>query len=222
MNDKEPKLLPLMIDMSDHNVVIFGGGQVGERKAALFSRFAPTTVISRSFTPGIRELEGPATNLVKTSGVLSDDEIENYVNDAFIVIPTTSDMELNRRITDIAHRCGCLVNSVDGLEDLAVPSIIERGDITVAISTKGASPALSKYMRKTIEKVIPDEFEAMARLLKEMRPQLKLKVATQKERSRILWAVLEDRDVWDALGQSYEEAQDIALKHISDGNDKIN
>jgi precorrin-2 dehydrogenase/sirohydrochlorin ferrochelatase len=216
LKDNRHKLLPLMIDLNNKRVVIFGGGQVGERKAALFFRYGPTTVISRSFTPGIQELKQQGLSLIKKQ-LLSDDEILHHIKDAFIVIPTTSDLEFNKHISDLAHEMGCLVNSVDGLEDLAVPSIIERGDITLAISTHGASPALSKFMRLKIEEAIPDksEFKEMARLLKDMRKILKQEVADQKDRSGILWSILEDKDVWNALGESYENGLDIALKHIS-------
>ncbi len=215
MNDNIPGLLPLLIDMNDRKVVIFGGGQVGERKAALFSRYAPTTVISRSFTPALQELGRQGVCLVNTGTDLSDDEIIEYVKDVFLVIPTTSDLELNRKIRDIAHNNGCLVNSVDGPEDIVVPSIIERGDIILAISTGGASPALSRYMRQKIELAIGPHFEDMARLLGEIRPVLKKEVGSQADRSKILWAILEDEDVWKALAESYEMAFDIALKHIT-------
>jgi len=217
LNDNSPRLLPLLIDMNGRKVVIFGGGQVGERKAALFSRYAPTTVISRSFTPAIQELGRQGVCLVNTGEELSDDEIALYVRDAFLVIPTTSDLELNRRIRDVAHNNDCLVNSVNGLEDLVVPSIIERGDIILAISTGGASPALSRYMRQKIEQAIGPQFEDMARLLGEIRPVLKKEVGSQANRSSILWAILEDKDIWKALAESYELAFDIALKHITNG-----
>ena len=217
MNDNMPGLLPLLIDMNDRKVVIFGGGQVGERKAALFSRYAPTTVISRSFTPALKELGQQGVCLVNTGTELPDVEIIDYVRDAFLVIPTTSNLELNRKIRDIAHNNGCLVNSVDGIQDIVVPSIIERGNIILAISTGGASPALSRYMRQKIEQAIGPHFEDMARLLGEIRPVLKKEVGSQADRSRILWAILEDEDVWKALAESYELAFDIALKHITNG-----
>lgn len=219
LQDSKPKLLPLMIDMTDRKVVIFGGGQVGERKSVLFSRYAPTTVISRDFTPILQDLGDKELKLIKITGTMSDDEILDYLDSAFLVIPTTSDREFNIRIANIAHQRGCLVNSVDGLDDLAIPSIVERGDITIAISTRGASPALSKYMRKKIETMIPAEFETMALLQKEMRVRLKASIPDQRERANILWAILEDEDVWSALTHSYEQALEIALKYLSNGND---
>jgi len=204
-----------MIDMEHKKVVIFGGGQVGERKATLFVKYAPTTLISRSFTSRIYDLGRQGLELIRVS-TLSDNEIQDHINDAFIVIPATSDMELNIKISDLAHSNGCLVNSVDGPDDLAVPSIIKRGNITLAISTQGASPALSKFIRLKIEETIPDgaEFEEMVQLLKEMREILKTEVTNQKDRASILWEILEDEDVWKALGESYKVAFDIARKHM--------
>ncbi|MCL7475362.1 MAG: bifunctional precorrin-2 dehydrogenase/sirohydrochlorin ferrochelatase [Methanosarcinales archaeon] len=218
LQDSEPNLFPLMIDMNDRKVVIFGGGKVGERKAALFVRYAPTTVLSRDFTPLLQDLAGEELKLIETTGTLSDDEILDYIDGAFLVIPTTNDREFNIRVANIAHQQSCLVNSVDGLDDCAIPSIVERGNITIAISTRGASPALSKYMRKKIETVIPAEFETMAQLQKEMRVRLKASIPDQRERASILWAILEDEDVWNALTHSYEQALEIALTHISNGN----
>ncbi|MDF1557037.1 MAG: bifunctional precorrin-2 dehydrogenase/sirohydrochlorin ferrochelatase [ANME-2 cluster archaeon] len=218
VQEGELRLLPLMIDMSKRKVVIFGGGKVGERKAALFFRYAPTSVISHDFTPQLKDLSEQGLRLIKTKGTMSDDEIVNYINGAFMVIPTTNDLEFNNRIAEMAHQMGCLVDSVDSLDDVAVPSIIERGVITISISTGGASPALSKYIRKKIETVITPESDAMAQLQKDIRGRLKATVPEQKDRSRILWAILEDEDVWSALNLSYENAMDIALKHISNGN----
>ena len=213
-----PHLLPLMVEMKNRKVVIFGGGQVGERKASLFLKYAPTTVVSRSFTPGLCELKEHGVNLINTTGTLSDEEILGYIKDVFLVIPTTSDKEFNIRIAELAHQSGSLVNAVDGVEDIAVPSIIEKGDITIAISTKGASPALSKYMRKKIEETISPEFEDMARILKDIRPKLIQQVPKQEDRSRILWTILEDSDVWEALPESYDKALKIALNHLINEN----
>lgn len=204
-----------MVDMNNRTVIIFGGGQVGERKAVLFCKYAKTTVISRTFTPALLELAKHGIELIKTSGMLSDDDITDYVKHSFIVVPATSDLELNSRISGIAREHSCLINSVDGVEDLAIPSIIERGDIIIAISTGGASPALSKYLRKKIEQTVDPHFEDMARLLKEIRPVLKQRVVDQQDRSNILWGIVEDREVWEAMTISYEQAMDIALKNIS-------
>ncbi|HEY9205466.1 MAG TPA: bifunctional precorrin-2 dehydrogenase/sirohydrochlorin ferrochelatase [Candidatus Methanoperedens sp.] len=206
--------LPLMIDLKGREVVIFGGGEVGERKASLFCDHAIVTVISREFNPGLSRLfEDEKIKLIKVKD-LTETEISEHMKNAFMVIPATNDTFLNEKISQLAGRNGKLVNRVDAIGDIIIPSVIERGDIIIGISTLGGSPALSKYIRHKIEKVVTPEFKEMSRLQNEIREILKSKVNDQKERKEILWNILDDEKVWEALGESYEKAYKVALKHI--------
>ncbi len=206
--------LPLMLDLTGKEVVIFGGGKVGERKASFFSGDASVTIISREFSPGLEKLsENGKIKLIKVQD-LTDDEILRYMKNAFIVIPATGDAILNDNIASIADRSGKLVNRVDDMGDVIVPSVIRRGDIILGISTLGQSPALSKFIRQRLEDVITPDFGKMARLQNEFREMLKSQVKDQKERSEILWNVINDNDVWNAFGESYEKGYKVALKHI--------
>ncbi len=208
------KFLPLMLDLAGKEVVIFGGGAVGERKAMLFSGFADVTVISRDFTHALEALfEDEKIKLIKVKD-MTDDDIRNYMKNAFIVIPATSDSLFNEKIASIAQKSTKLVNRVDDMGDIIVPSVIRRGEIVLGISTLGNSPALSKFIRHKLEEVITPEFEQMARLQNEMREYLKSHVMSQKDRSEILWNIINDDDVWGALGESYEKAYKVALEHI--------
>lgn len=208
------EFLPLMLDLTGKEVVIFGGGKVGERKALFFSRVAEVTVISRDFTPVLEGLcKDEEIKLIKVQD-LTDDEILRYMKNAFITIPATNDAILNENIASIADRSGKLVNRVDDKGNIIVPSVIRRGDIVIGISTLGQSPALSKFIRQRLEEVINPGFSQMARLQNEFRELLKSRVKDQTERSRILWNIINDNDVWDAFGESYEKAYKVALKHI--------
>ncbi|VVB89049.1 Precorrin-2 dehydrogenase [uncultured archaeon] len=210
MND----FLPLMLDLTGKEIVIFGGGAVGERKASFFSGMAEVTVISREFTPGLTKLSGNGKiKLIKVND-LTDEEIRQKMKNAFIVIPATSDANFNERTASIAENSGKLVNRVDDMGDIIVPSVIRRGDIVIGISTLGRSPALSKFIRQRLEEIITPEFGLMARLQNEMREMLKSRVRDQKERSEILWNIINDDDVWNAFDESYEKAYNIAFKHI--------
>ncbi|VVB90131.1 Precorrin-2 dehydrogenase [uncultured archaeon] len=208
------ELLPLMLDLSGKEVVIFGGGGVGERKASLFCDHSRVTVVSREFTAGLNQLSRDGKiNLIDVNEI-TDDEISQYLENAFIVIPATNDIILNERIAKLAEKKGTLVNRVDGIGDVLVPSVIRRGDIVIGISTLGKSPALSKYIRQRIEEVITPKFELMSDLQNEIRELLKSQVKDQKERSGILWSIINDNEVWDALDESYEKAYKVASKHI--------
>ena len=208
------KFLPLMLDLAGKEIIIFGGGAVGERKARLFSDMSDVSVISRDFTLSLKKLfdEG-IIKIIKVKD-LTDDDISGYIKNAFIVIPATSDTLFNEKIASIAGNSGKLVNRVDNMGDIIVPSVIRRGDIVIGISSLGDSPALSKYIRKKLEEVITPEFEQMARLQKEMRGLMKSQVKDQKKRSEILWNIINDDDVWGAFGESYEKAFKVASEHI--------
>ncbi len=208
------KFLPLMLDLTGKEVVIFGGGEVGERKASLFCRHAEVTVVSREFTPRLNQLfEEGKIKLVKVNDLI-ESEIRRYVQDAFIVIPSTNDTFVNERIAQLAGESGKLINRVDDMGDVIVPSVITRGDIVIGISTLGKSPALSKYIRQRLEGVITPEFADMSRLQNEIREALKSQVHDQKKRKEILWNIINDSDVWSAISESYEKAYKVALKHI--------
>lgn len=204
------QLLPLFLDLGSRSVVIFGGGSVGERKARLFSDFSRVTVVSKSFTEVLLQMErDESAKLIRADLAQGYHE---YLEGAFMVIPATSDAELNRSIEIAASKKGILVNKVDGIGDVVVPSLIRKGPIAIAISTR--SPALSKYLRLRLERELDENFEGMARLLGQIRNEIKQEVPDQVERSRIIWSILSDGEVWKLLEQSYEKAYMRAREQV--------
>lgn len=216
--EEKSLLLPLCLDLRSRLIVIFGGGMVGERKARLFSQLAIVRVVSRDFTPGLIQMEKEGSlELIRTDATKEYEEFtkdyEELIKAAFIVVPATSDRGLNLAIEKKAGQMGVLVNKVDGAGEVVVPSIIRKGPITLAISTE--SPGLTKYLRQRLEKELTENLKDMALLLKEIRDELKGSVPSQKERSRIIWSILEDEDIWHLLEVSYEKAYMRAREHAS-------
>ncbi len=203
------RTLPLSIDLSGKLVVIFGGGSVGERKARLFSQYARVKVVSREFTLSLMQMAS-AGRLELISDDIAQD-YEKHLSGAFIAVPATSNRELNAAIEKKAKEMGVLVNSVDGPGEVVVPSLIRKGPITIAITTK--SPALSKYIRQKLEREMPDDYRDMAVLLGQVREDLKRSVPSQKERSRIIGRILEDEEIWRLFSVSYEKAYMRARSH---------
>ncbi|OFV68224.1 MAG: uroporphyrin-III C-methyltransferase [Candidatus Syntrophoarchaeum caldarius] len=209
-------MIPLLLDISNRKVVIFGGGRVGERKARLFAEYSDVEVISRDFTPNLRSM-GEKGKIRLREITLPDEssEIEALIKDAFIVIPATDDDEINSRIIEVAKRSEVLVNSTGEVTaDIIVPSVIRRGDITIAIATGGRSPAMSKFLRKRIEREITESDSRMSKLQQRLRAILKTRVENQRERERILWEVLEDQQIWSLLPENEDQALELALKKI--------
>ncbi len=206
--------MPLFLDLKARMVVIFGGGAVGERKARLFSQYGPVRVLSRDFSHGILELANDSqkqVELVECDLTITSD-FGKYLQGAFIAIPATSDSNLNRAIEEEAQDMNILVNNVEGVGDVVVPSILQRGCIAIAISTE--SPALSKYLRLRLEEELTDNYQDMARLINQIRRENKEIVAAQKDRARIIWEILLDDEVWRLLRVSYEKAYMRARSHV--------
>ena len=135
------EFLPLMIDLHEKEIVIFGGGEVGERTASLFCEHAKVKVVSKEFTPGLdRFHEEGKIELIKVKDI-DEKEIAYFLNNAFIVIPATNDPVFNEKIAKIAKDRGKFINRVDDIGDIIVPSVIRRGDIVIGISTGGQSPS---------------------------------------------------------------------------------
>lgn len=170
------------------------------------------TVASLDFSPGIRKMAAEGAIDILEVDLCSG--AADLLREAFIAIPATSDPDLNRRLEEMAKACGVLVNRVDGVGEVVVPSVVERGPVVVAVSTMGESPALARLLRERIEAVLDEGYADMARLLGEMRGVLKERVADQGERRRILYEIICDDEVWHLLAESYEKGYKRAGEHI--------
>ncbi|MCD4822012.1 MAG: bifunctional precorrin-2 dehydrogenase/sirohydrochlorin ferrochelatase [Methanococcoides sp.] len=217
------KYLPLFIDMEGRKVVVFGGGSVGFRKASLFAEYAETAVISIDFSAELEELASSSSSvelIVSDLSSVSDGSILALMEDAFLVIPATNVPSLNDRIRELAQGRGILVNRIDMAGEVVIPSVIQRDGLSIGISTFGSSPAVSKYTRRKLESIITPQYGEMIRLQDEMRTLLKSKVDLQKERKALLWKILEDKAIWDALEVSYEKGYNVAYNIVQEHIDK--
>ncbi len=202
--------LPLFLDFSCRKVVIFGGGAVGERKAKYFLP-AEVLVVSPEFTECLESMG--ADGLVKLERrAVGPGDVPGLIEGAFLVVAATGDKALNDSITRMAGSKGILANNAAGESPAVVPSLIKKGDIMVAISTGGRSPAMSKYLRLKLESALGEDLGRMAALQDRAREELKKTVKGQKRREEILWAILDDPAVWDAL-RDQDRALELALRH---------
>ena len=199
-----------MLDLPGRRVLIFGGGDVGARKAAYFSHEAEVTVISRSFSPdhaglAIRRQEGDIS-------ALSDEALLGLLSGAFLAVAATPDPELNDRIGRLCAEVGVLFNNAAGEPgDVIIPSVVRGNRFLVAVSTYGRSPAVSRYLRMRLETDYAD-LDRMIELQDEVRSMLRETEPVQAERSRILWAILSDDEIREALAADYGRARALAIE----------
>ncbi|MDZ4231094.1 MAG: bifunctional precorrin-2 dehydrogenase/sirohydrochlorin ferrochelatase [Dehalococcoidales bacterium] len=158
---------PLFLNLSGKKCVVVGGGQVALRKVrTLLEAGAAVEVISPE----------PNLELIKMAeegqiSVLRRSYQGGDLKEASVAIAATDDNDINRQVAVEARRSRVLVNVVDDPEncDFIAPSYLRRGDITIAISTAGKSPALAKKIKVRLEEEFGDEFAALAQLIGEVR-----------------------------------------------------
>ena len=175
---------PIFLRVHGRRCGVIGGGEVAERKTlSLLAAGASVTVIS----PRVTE------ELARRARM---GEIEHWnrryrtgdVRGFFLAYAATNDDALHAEIAREAAASGVLLNVVDRPElcTFIVPAVMTRGDLTVAVSTGGGSPALAKQVRETIAAVLGPEYETALDLLSRIRERLGSLALPSSERQRIL------------------------------------
>ncbi|MDW5562478.1 MAG: NAD(P)-dependent oxidoreductase [Methanomassiliicoccus sp.] len=198
---------PLWVDLSSRKVVVFGGGEVGRRKANYLASEAEVIVVAREFVDGFHP------SIVLRSGTV-EDNLTNMVGWADLVIAATNDKGTNDVIAAEAALRGRLCNRADGLSTFLIPSVVERENYKVAVSTEGRSPGMSKYLRLELDRLLDRRYDLMVVLQQELREAAKERVPSQLERERRLWKVLEDKEVWKALENDPGKARERAMSIV--------
>ena len=198
-------MIPLFVDCSGKRVVIFGGGEVASRKVAYFSGEADILVVSRSFSQKIHAL--PVKRTVLDAGTVPDEVLDRIIDGAFLVIGAFSDPAQNNRLKNLCTARGILFNNADGeAGDVIIPSVTMGKNYTLAISTKGNSPAVSRFIREQLEKHYP-ALEEMIALQRDLRAQLKQYQPSPARRNAILREVLNDSALWETLKKDPAQAR---------------
>ncbi len=139
---------PVFLNLNGRRCIVIGGGQIAEGKVLkLIDSGAKIVVISPDATQNIREIAGRGDVELNLRKYQTGD-----LAGAFLVIAATNDRVVNQEIFEEAESLGVLLNAVDDPPrcSFIAPSIVERGPVTLAISTGGASPALARKLRETL------------------------------------------------------------------------
>lgn len=203
---------PIYLDLRGRNVVVIGGGKVAERKVrTLISSQADVTVISPDLTPRLKRLlaheefryikrryrngdiAGSMMVLVATDDRAANEGIASNIKDSNILI----------NIADIPDKCNFIL-----------PSIVERGDLIISISTSGKSPAFAKQIRREIEKVFGKEYILFTRVLGRVRKRLLEDIHSEKKRRSVFQRLVKS-DVLRLLKDGKKSGAEILLRDIT-------
>ena len=164
------KTYPIFAIIEDKPCLVVGGGAVGERKVQdLRQAGAKVTVLSRELTPALKELAEAGQ-----IRYLAEDFTPDHLKGMVLVLAATDDRQVNARVSAAAQAQGLWVNVADDPEfcTFIVPAQVKRGDLTLAISTGGASPALARKLRRELQQQFGPEYRPYLALLKGLRDRL--------------------------------------------------
>jgi precorrin-2 dehydrogenase/sirohydrochlorin ferrochelatase len=211
-------MLPLYVNVTGKRVVVFGGGEVAERK---ISQILDTggaggmiEVYSRDFTPRIEELrEKGAIRCFRCD--LWSRNLREQIKGAFLILVCTDDEALNERILNAAANFDVLVNYRDE-GDAFMSAVVNKGGFLISVSTEGKGPAMARYMKKKIAALIGDKEAKMLLIQSYLRGYLKGRIKEEKRRRAILNHVLSDGECWAALDEPVEIAEERIVKLVGD------
>lgn len=205
---KAPTYYPVYLNLQGKLCVIIGGGRIAEGKISkLLDSGCRVGVVSPRVTPGIREMADRGDIELQERKYQRGD-----LEGAFIAIAATDISSVNQEIFDEAESLGVLLNAVDDPPrcTFIAPSIVERGPVTLAISTGGASPALARKLRESLAGAPELEWADATNVLTRARKHLKANcVAVDPQR----WQCCLTPELLD-LAKSGRE--DEALKSLLD------
>lgn len=205
------KYYPIFLNIQDKKCVVVGGDNLAWRKVcSLKEAGARVTVVSPEFCP---ELE-------KETAIerMKQNYAEECLEGALVVVVSTNNEEIDKKVYFDAVKKGLLVNVVDRPDfcTFIVPASIVRGDICISISTGGASPALARNIRKRLEEQFGNEYGEFGRLLSEMRKKILSEVTAESVR-RDIFQRIAGLDMLDIVRQKGTvEAKKIMLELISE------
>ena len=204
------RFYPVLVDLQGKKALVVGGGKVAQRKIeTLLEHGATVQVVAKELTAALEELRRAGR-----IEFLGEEFSETFVDGVFVVFAATDDAALNRRVSRTAQQRSLLVNAVDQPADcnFIVPSVLSRGDLVIAVSTSGKSPAFARKVRVELEQSFGEEYGLFLNLMGNLRKEILRLGLSQEENkstfedlvtSHLLTAIREKN--WDLASQIIEK-----------------
>jgi len=158
---------PIFLQVARKAVLLVGGGHVAlEKIGKLVDAGADVTVVAPERIPEVQAFVDDGRAQLRARS-FEDGDTAGFE----LVMVATDDGEVNRRVAAEARAAGILVNAADDAAncDFILPSLVRRGEIALAASTGGSSPAMARWLRERLEEFLSDEVVALGDLLADVR-----------------------------------------------------
>jgi len=213
------KYYPVFFDLRKKVCLVIGGGTVAERKVLrLLECEASVRVVSECLSEGLSGLQKR-----EQIQYLPDRYSVTCLDGAFMVICATDDNAVNEQVMKDCRSRGIPVNVVDDPErcDFILPAIAEQGDLMIAVSTGGKSPALAKRLRKELERQYGPEYRELVNILGELRERIVAKGRPSGENRTAFEAVVHS-DILEKLRKGDRERVGEIIRSITGEDLELN
>ena len=194
---------PVYIQLKDQPCVVIGGGKIAEGKVeGLLAVEANVTVIAPTLTTPLRDL-ADQDQITYWARAYQPGDLKG----AFLVVCATDQAETNHQVWQEATANRQLVNVVDDTPrcNFIAPSILRKGDLTIAISTSGKAPALAVRLKERLQRELGPEYARFLELAGELREPLARHIPDFETR-KALWYELVDSEILEVLAHGDESA----------------
>jgi len=177
--------LPINLKISDYSCLVVGGGKVALRKGrGLLDAGARVTFISPDFIKPIQSLAKESSEISLIESDFNMSSLTGYR----LVIAATDNPEVNMKVSEIAEKENVLVNVVDepALCRFISPAVVNRGPLSIAISSQGAAPVLARMLKEKIELALPSNLGKLLKSIAVKRVQVMEKYSDFSKR-KSLW-----------------------------------
>jgi precorrin-2 dehydrogenase len=177
-------LFPIFVKLAGRRCLVVGAGTVGQAKIrSLLVAGARVRVVALKANPEVMEWAEQGAVELDTRAFHASD-----IGGSFLVVAATNSNKVNASIYREAQRRNVLCNAVDDPEncDFYYPAVVRRGDLQIAISTAGKSPALAQRLREELEAQFGPEYSAWVAELGKTREQLRARPLAGGQRKKLL------------------------------------
>lgn len=188
-------LYPVFLKLDELELLLVGAGNVGlEKLVSLLSNSpkAKITVVAPIVKEEVKQLlqDHPLCNLIQRS--FEETDLENKD----LVILATDDKELHKQIKQLANEKGILINVADTPElcDFYLGSIVQKGNLKIAISTNGKSPTIAKRIKEVLDETIPGEIDNLLSNMQSIRNKMSVDFAEKVKRLNELTKTLTEKN----------------------------
>ncbi len=202
----------MFLKLDGRSCLVVGAGAIARPKIeSLLRASARVTVVAPDAHPEIEQWAREG----RLEWLRSEFAAEN-LGEAFLVVAATNLKAVNHEVAEAARARGVLCNSVDDPPDcdFYYPSVVERGDLQVAVSTAGKSPALSQRLREELNALLPEDLGAWLDALGEQRLRVLAALPASDERKEMLHE-LAHRESCDPQECPVEQKLDRILKRMT-------